>query len=96
MKTKILIAGLAIIAFGLVVTTVYAHGPAYQSNKDITTDVKKVDRGIQITVTSDDPNITKYIQENTGWYENAFECCYSHCQDTHGKEWQPGCYHGCM
>lgn len=48
-------------------TNVYAH---YVKN-DLKTEVKKIDKGIQITLTSDDPEVAKDIQENSQYYEEA-------------------------
>ena len=95
MKTKILITGLLIMVFGLVVTSVYAHSPEYYNNKDVMTDVKKIDKGVQITFTSNDSNTARDIQENIDWYENAFERWCFDCRDNHSKNWQSGNQCGC-
>lgn len=56
--------------------TVSVFGQAYYSAEDIKTDVRKADKGLQITVTSDDPEIVKDIQENYRWYRDALRYEY--------------------
>lgn len=71
---KILFISLALaLAIGLA-TTVFlnAHTTGYYGDEDIKTEVKKIDKGIRITITSDDPEITKDLQENSRWYRDIF------------------------
>jgi len=78
---KIAFIGLTlVILIGLATTAILdARAPRYYSGENIKTDVKKIDNGIQITITSDDPEITKEIQENAGWYEESFKYGYWDC-----------------
>ena len=76
MKKKLLILTL-IATFGLTfVVTTYAH--KHYNKEDIKVETKKVDKGIQIIITSDDPEVVKDIQKNSGYYENILaysDCC---------------------
>jgi hypothetical protein len=47
-------------------TNVYAH----YVKGDIKAEVKKIGKGIQITLTSDDPEVARQIQENSRYYED--------------------------
>jgi len=71
---KILLISLALaLTIGLATTVILnAHTPGYYGDEEIKTDVKKIDKGIRITLTSDDPEIAKDIQENARWYRDIF------------------------
>lgn len=68
---KIFLISALIITFGLAfVVNSYAH--RYYSKEDIKVETKKIDKGIQIIMTSDDPEIAKELQENSRDYEDLF------------------------
>ncbi len=92
---KILPIGLALVlVIGLATTVIlYAHNPGYYRDADIKTDVKKIDKGVQITVTAEDPEITKYIQENGPWYADILRYGGHHRYPYGG--WRYRGQHGC-
>ncbi len=96
---KILVSIMLLLALGLFVTGVYAHGnDPYYSGKDVKSEVKKIDKGIQITFTSDDPQIARQIQEDARYYETTFANGGYYCPHM-GRMAQRSSYmhdHGCM
>ncbi len=66
-----------LIGFAATASNVFAQ--ASYSAEDVKTDVQKVEKGLQITVTSDDPEIAKDIQDNYRWYRDAFRQGYGQC-----------------
>ena len=78
---KIAFIGLALaLLIGLATAAILnARAPRYYAGENRKIDVKKIDNGIQITITSDDPEITKEIQENASWYEQPFKYGYCDC-----------------
>lgn len=69
---KIFLISVLIITFGLAfVVSTYAHYPRHYGKEDIKVETKKVDKGLQIIITSDDPQVIKDIQENERYYEEA-------------------------
>ena len=70
MKIKFLTLTLLLLAsLVLVSVNTYAHFPRDYARDDIKTEAKKIDKGIQLTITSDDPEVAKEIQENSRYYE---------------------------
>ncbi len=92
---KILLIGLALaVAIGLTTTVILnAHTPRYYGDQDVKTDVKNIDKGIQITITSDDPEIAKDIRENGRWYRDISRYG-GHHPHSYGRE-RYGYRHGC-
>lgn len=66
-KNSLLLLVMASVLSLIFLTDVYAH----YVKDDIKTEVKKIDKGIQITLTSDDPEVAKDIQENSRYYKEA-------------------------
>lgn len=93
---KILIISLALaLTIGLATTVILnAHTPGYYGDENIKTDVKKIDKGIQITITSDDPEITRDIRQNAKWYRDIFEYGGHHHSSPYGGG-RYGYHHGC-
>lgn len=94
MKIKILILSIVVVILGLFVVNAYSHYRDFYNEEDVKVDVKKIDKGIQITITSDDPDVVKDIQENVKWYKNIFKHVekynmYDNCE----LHWRN---HGCM
>ena len=85
-----LAAAVVIGLAGVCISNVF--GQPYYSAEDIKVNVKKIDEGVQITVTSDDPEIAKDIQENYRWYRDAFQ--YGYCQGSRGSGGWRGGYCG--
>ena len=92
---KILSVSLVLaLAIGLATTVIlYAHNPGYYGDLDVKTDVKNIDKGIQVTITSEDPQIAKNIQENAGWFRDFFR--YGHRGPHRYSRWRYGEHHGC-
>jgi len=93
---KILLISLALaVAIGLATTVILnAHTPGYYGDEEIKTDVKKIDKGIRITLTSDDPEITRDIQENARWYRDIFRFGGQHHPHSYsGRRYDS--HHGC-
>jgi len=72
----------------------YAYVPGYYGDENLKTDVKKIDKGIQITITSDDPEIVKDIQEDARWYTEMLRYGSRHCQRLY-REWRGDYRRGC-
>lgn len=69
---KIFLISVLIITFGLAfAVSTYAHYPRHYDKEDIKVETKKVDKGLQIIITSDDPGVIKDIQENSRYYEDT-------------------------
>lgn len=69
MKRKFFIATLLLASLILFLVNAYAHYQTY-GKEDVKVETKKIDKGIQITITSDDPEVANDIQENTRYYED--------------------------
>lgn len=93
---KILLISLALaVAIGLATTVILnAHTPGYYGDEETKTDVKKIDKGIRITLTSDDPEIARDIQENVRWYKDIFRFGDHHHPHSYGRR-RYGSHHGC-
>jgi len=93
---KILLISLALaLAIGLATTVILdAHTRGYYGDEDIKTDIKKIDKGVQITITSEDPEIAKDIQENARWYRDIFRSGGHHDPHAYGGG-RYGSHHGC-
>jgi len=93
---KILLISLALaLAIGLATTVILdAHTRPYYGDEDIKTDIKKIDKGIRITITSDDSEIAKDIQENARWYRDIFRSGGDHHPHSYGRG-RYGYHHGC-
>ena len=65
MRTRFFIVSILVASLMLFL----ANASAHYAKSDIKTDVKKIDKGIQITLTTDDPEVAKEIQENSRYYE---------------------------
>ena len=73
MKKSIVFSLVLAVAIGLALSGIlYAHTPGSYTDEDVKTEIKKIDKGIQLTVTSDDPEKAKDIQQHTKWYERFF------------------------
>lgn len=73
MKKAIVFSLVLALAIGVVAAGIlYAHDPASYGDKDVKVNVKKINKGLQITLTSDDPEIAKDIQKDAKWYEKFF------------------------
>ncbi len=70
MNKKIFIILAVTVLFGgfIAISNVSAH----YSRDQVNTEVKNIDNGVQITVTSDDSQIIKEIQANASWYKDSF------------------------
>lgn len=99
MKTKILVSIMLLLALGLFATGVYAHGnDPYYSGRGVKSEAQKIDKGIQITLTSDDPQIARQLQEDASYYETTF-ANGGYCCPHMGRTAQRDSYmddHGCM
>lgn len=85
-KTLFLSLALVVVV-GLVSTDfVYAHDPSYYKNEDVKVEAKKIDKGVNVTVTSDDPETAEYIQTHIPWYEKIFRKIshFGHTMTGHG------------
>lgn len=93
---KILLISLALaVAIGLATTVILnAHTPGYCGDEGVKVDIKNIDKGIQITVTSDDPEITRDIQENARWYRDISRYGGHHHPHSYGGD-RYGYNHGC-
>lgn len=71
MRKILFISLILVVVIGLTTTAIlYAHYPTYYGDEDVKVYVKKIDKGIQIIITSDDPEVVKDIQENSRYYED--------------------------
>jgi len=93
---KMLCISLALaLAIGLATSVMlYAYRPNYYADEKIKADVKKIDKGIQITLTSDDPEIAKDIQENARWYTDILKYGGHYCPHPYAR-WRHGLHSGC-
>ncbi|MFQ5867613.1 MAG: hypothetical protein ACE5IT_06430 [bacterium] len=93
---KILLISLALaLVIGLAMTVILdAHTRGYYGDEDIKADIKKIDKGIQITITSEDPETAKDIQENARWYRDIFRSGGHHDSLPYGGG-RYGYHHGC-
>ena len=92
MKTKFLIVTILLGSLIFFLANAYAHYPARYGKEDIKVETKKVDNGIQLTITSDDPKVAKEVQENVRYYEDVLassEYC-PHMADMSSR------HHSCM
>jgi len=62
----------ALICLALFPASAYAN----YGNGDVKTDVKDIDKGIVITVTSDEPGIVKEIRNNGQHYDSRYNYTY--------------------
>lgn len=73
MKKKLFISLALAVAIGIAsIGILYPHGLGYYDEEDVKVKVKKVDKGIQLTITSDDPEIARDIQREAKWYREFF------------------------
>lgn len=73
MKKAIVFSLVLALAIGVVTAGIlYAHGPGYYGKEEVKVNVKKIKKGIQITIISDDPEIAKDIKKDAKWYEKFF------------------------
>jgi len=87
MKRILFIILVLVIALGLTTAGIlYAQNQMYYSSEDIKAEVEKIDKGIQITVTSDAPEIVKELQANARWYRDSFKYSGSCCPRTFDEE----------
>lgn len=90
---KIFLISALIITFGLAfVVNAYAHYPRHYGKEDIKVETKKVDKGLQIIITSDDPEVIKDIQENERYYEETLADS-DYCPHMEGRVSH---HHSCM
>jgi hypothetical protein len=69
MKIKFFV--IILVLLGLIfLVNAYAHYPGHYTKDDIKVETKKIDKGIQVVITSEDPEIAKEIQENKRYYED--------------------------
>ena len=92
MKRKFFAGMAAVVLIGFAATASNVFAQAYYSAEDVKTDVQKVEKGLQITVTSDDTEIAKDIQDNHRWYRDAFR--YGYGQRPRGYGARDGGYCG--
>lgn len=95
MKVRFLILTILLATFGLFLVSAYAHGPAYYGDEDVKTEVKKIDKGIQITITSEEPEIATDLQEHTRWYKRIFEMG-NYCPMMGYIKYSHSRHHSCM
>ena len=82
MKTKM--AGFITILFVLTAFAAgaYAHdNRGYYSRKNVTTETKKTDKGIEITLSSSDPQVVRRIQEDIQYYGDTLADEYYYGDD---------------
>lgn len=82
MKTKI--AGSLTLLFILTAFAAgaYAHdNRGYYSRKNVTTGTKNIDKGIEVTLSSNDPQVVRRIQEDIQYYGNALADEYDYGDD---------------
>lgn len=86
MKTRFFIVTLLVASFIFFLVSAYAH----DVKSGIKTEVKKIDKGIQVTITSDNPDVAKEIQENSRYYEDmlAYD---DHCPHMEHMAYYRGC-----
>lgn len=71
------------------------HGHGWADREDVTTEVKEVSDGIRITITSDNEEVARRIQQDASWYERFLSrgCGHRdrdghhHMRHEHGHGW---------
>ena len=82
MKTTIAVSIMLLSAL-----TVFAAGDSthdtrgYYSQKDVKSGTKNIDKGIEVTLSSNDPQIVRRLQEDIQYYENALTDEDYYCND---------------
>ncbi len=74
MKTKMSVLTMMALVLALFAPGASAHGNgAYYSGLDVKSAVKNIDKGIEITLSSDDPQIARRLQEDMRYYKAALD-----------------------
>lgn len=77
MKKLLLIVGImSMIAGSFFIGNVYSQNQNNTTYENIKVDVKNIDKGVVITVTSDDTDLVKHIQSHSDWYGNMYHQGY--------------------
>ncbi|MFH1783305.1 MAG: hypothetical protein ABH868_00180 [bacterium] len=73
MNKALVIGIVTIMLVGLILTgPIYAHYRSHHWDEDeVKVDTKKIDNGIQITITSDNTEMVKDLQQDKRWSEKA-------------------------
>jgi len=91
MRKRLFIATLSLVSLILLSINTYAHYHRFIKS-DVKVEAKNIDKGIQFTITSDDPEVTKELRENSQYYKDLLAdgdyCLHMHCKVYH--------HHGCM
>ena len=70
MKKSFLIVTILLVSLIFFLSNAYAHHyQGHYGKEGIKVETKKVDKGIQAIITSDDPEVAKELQENIRYYE---------------------------
>ncbi|GEM_PF-6218627 len=91
MKRFILFSfGFAMLAGLLTAGVLYAHDASTPSKlEDVEVTVKNIDNGLQVTITSDKPEVVKAIKERSSWYQKVLKHIAS--AGMHGKKMNMDC-----
>ncbi|MBU0549420.1 MAG: hypothetical protein KJ838_03765 [Candidatus Omnitrophica bacterium] len=78
MKTMFIVIAAVLIGLGLLAFNVYAHhgyqgyygyqGQGCFNDEEIQVDAQKIEKGVQLTITSEDAQVVKYLQEDSRWF----------------------------
>ncbi|MEK6646641.1 MAG: hypothetical protein AABY84_08205 [Candidatus Firestonebacteria bacterium] len=81
MKKRFFISILLLVSMLLFSVNIYAHYNGHRKS-DVKVEAKNVDKGIQLIITSDDPEVTKELQENARYYKEILsEADSFYCSD---------------
>jgi len=82
MKTTMAVLFMVLAILAVSVPGAYArdnHG--YYTRRDVKSETKKVEKGIEITLTSTDPQVVRRLQEDIQYYESALADEYYYGND---------------
>jgi len=82
MKTKMSVSFMLLAILSVFTAGAYAHdNRGYYTRRDVRSETKKVEKGIEITLTSADPKVVRRLQEDIQYYENALVDDYYYGND---------------
>lgn len=74
MKTILAVSFMLLSGLSLFAPGAYAHdNRGYYTRRDVKSETKKTEKGIEITLTSTDPQVVRRMQEDIQYYESALD-----------------------
>lgn len=82
MKTIIAVSFMLLTGLSLFAPGAYARdNRGYYTSRDVKSETKNIEKGIEITLTSTDPQVVRRLQEDIQYYESALDDEYYYGND---------------